>query len=153
MNRRFAMNALGAATLAACARAAGAAEHEHDHHRMHGAGGAAACTMGRYKALVAATSDCVAQGQACLAHCLRLLAGGNRSLGACATAVNQVLPLCAALQEIAGQESALTPKLAKVVLDAYTECADACKPHVEHHAECKACYDSCMECIKQCQAV
>lgn len=151
MNRRFAMNALGLATLAACARTAGAAEH--DHHHMHGAGGAAACTMGRYKALVAATSDCVAQGQACLAHCLRLLSGGDGSLGACATTVNQVLPLCTALQALAGQESALTPKLAKVTLEACTACADACKPHVEHHAECKACYESCMECIKQCQAV
>ena len=58
-----------------------------------------------------------------------------------------------ALQALAGQESALTPKLAKVALEACTACADACKPHVEHHAECKACYESCMECIKQCQAV
>lgn len=151
MNRRYAMNALTLATLAACVRTAGAAEH--DHHHMHGAGGAAACPMGRYKALVAATSDCVTQGQACLAHCMRLLSSGDKSLAVCAAKVSQVLPLCTALQGLGAQESPLTPKLAKVALDACTECAEACKPHVEHHLECKVCYDACMDCIKQCEAV
>lgn len=150
MNRRYAINALSLATLAGLLRTAGAAQHEHHMHAAQAGAQGPAC--GRYQALVAAAADCVVKGQSCLAHCMRLLSSGDKSLAACAEKVSQVLPLCTALQGLGAQESPLTPRLAKVALDACTECAEACKPHVEHHVECKACYDACMDCIKQCQA-
>lgn len=150
MKRRFAFSALGSLVMAGLGSRALA---QHDHHG-HGPGhGAASPGSGRYKALQSAAATCVADGEVCLAHCLRLLANGDKAMGDCAKGVNQMLALCGALQSLAAQGAALTPAAAKVALDACRQCADSCKPHVEHHAECKACHDSCLECIKQCQAV
>jgi Cys-rich four helix bundle protein (predicted Tat secretion target) len=155
MNRRFTLGALGAASLAGFAsRALAQAAAPHDHHHGHGAMPAMPAAAGPgYKALQAATATCVADGQTCLAHCIRLLSTGDKSMADCARTVSQLLPLCSALQSLAGQGSPLTPALAKVALDGCSTCAEACKQHVNHHAECKACYESCLECIKQCKAV
>lgn len=145
MERREMLGTLGALTLAALAAEGRAADHDH-HHHDHGGGA-------KYQALIAATGDCVAKGEACLAHCLTLLGNGDKAMAACAQAVNQTLALCRALQSLAAQGSKLTPGLARVALDACTECEKECKKHEAKHAECKACRESCTECIKQCKAV
>jgi len=33
------------------------------------------------------------------------------------------------------------------------QCAAACQKHAAHHAECKACYESCTDCIKECEKI
>jgi Cys-rich four helix bundle protein (predicted Tat secretion target) len=130
--------ALGTAALA----------QEHDHSKMqHGTSG------GKYQALADATSDCVAKGQACIAHCLVLLGDGGKEMGACAKAVNQMLALCGALQSLANQQSNLVPALAKTALEACQLCEKECRKHENHHATCKACAESCAACIKQCKSV
>ncbi len=145
MDRSEFIQSTAAFTLAAAAVSASAAD-EHAHHHDHSGGS-------KYQPLIAAASDCIAKGEACLAHCLVLLGDGDKTLGACAKAVNQMLALCGALQNLAAQGSTLTPALARVALDACTDCEKECKKHETKHAECKACRESCTECIKQCKAI
>lgn len=147
MNRRNLAQAIGVAALAGLARSSWAQHEQHSH------AASTSADVTSFPALLAATSDCVEKGQSCLAHCIRLLSTGNKSMSDCATSVNQMLALCRALESLAAQGSQLTPSLARVALEACTTCSEACKPHVEHHSECKACYESCLECIKQCKAV
>lgn len=143
MNRRQWLNAASMAALAALAQSAGAAQEHHSQ------GGAPAS----HAKLVAAASDCVAKGQVCLAHCIRLLSAGDDSMSDCAKSINQMLAICGALQNLAAQGAALIPAMARVAEQGCSECAEACKPHVRHHAECKACHDACLACIEQCKAL
>ncbi len=142
MIRRDALLNSGAVLLAAASSAA--LSQEHDHSKM-GHGGA-------NQTLIAAAADCVVKGQACLAHCLVLLAEGDKSMGGCAKMVNQMLAVCGALQNLASQQSTLVPALAKVALDACQHCEQECHKHEGKHAECRACMESCQNCAKQCKA-
>ena len=146
MDRREAISALSMMTLAALSTSAQAEEtHDHHHHMDMGAS--------KYQALIDSSSTCVVKGQACLAHCLMLLGDGDKGMADCAKAVNQMLATCSALQNLASQGSRLVGSMAKVALEACTDCEKACKSHAEKHAECKACMEACTECIKQCQAI
>lgn len=145
MKRREAIAGSGAFLMAAVSTTALAQTKDaaHDHAHMHG---------GPNAALIAAASDCVVKGQACVAHCLVLLADGDKAMAACAQSVQQVLAVCGALQSLAAQESALLPAMAKVALDACQACEKECRKH-QKHAPCKACMESCIECAKQCKAL
>ena len=143
MNRRDALVNSGAVMLAAASSAA--LSQEHDHSKMgHG---------GPNQTLVAAAADCVVKGQACLAHCLILLAEGDKTMGGCSKMVNQMLAVCGALQNLASQQSPLLPALAKVALEACQQCVQECSKHKDKHAECKACMESCQNCAKQCKLI
>lgn len=148
MDRREIIGMLGAASLAGVALSARAGHEHHAHGSPSGSVGWVA-----FQPLRDAAGHCVTTGQVCLSHCVRLLAEGDRSMGECAAAVNQMLALCTALQGLASQGSPLTPALAKVALEGCTQCADACRPHVDHHAACRACFDACGDCIEQCRAI
>jgi len=146
MNRRDSLIGAGAMLMAAAQGSAQAQSPAmpHDHHHMHGAA--------PLQALLAATSDCITKGQSCIAHCLVLLADGDKAMAACAQSVNQTIALCSALQSLAAQQSSLVPALAKVTLQACEACEKECRKH-EQHAQCKACAESCVACIKECKAV
>ena len=136
------------AALAAVAAQAGAQSAEtgaapHHHHDA----------VNPFAALSDTTGHCVAAGQACLSHCLMLLGMGDTSMADCARTVNQMLALCSSLQALAAQGSKLVPSLAKVALEACNQCLEACKPHAQEHAPCKACMDACAECARQCKLV
>jgi Cys-rich four helix bundle protein (predicted Tat secretion target) len=148
MDRRNLMAGGAALALTALSQTSRAADDPHAHHHGHGTGAGAAV----HAALVKASADCVVKGQACLAHCLVLLADGDKAMAACAQSVNQMLAMCGALQSLAGQTSKYTPALARVVLDVCVDCEKECKKHADKHAECKACADACTECIKACKA-
>ncbi len=143
MNRRDSLIGVGAALFAAAQTSALAQEAAHDHSHMHGSVA---------KGLLAATSDCVVKGQACIAHCLVLLADGDKAMAACAQTVNQTIALCSALQALAAQQSKLLPALAKLTGEACEICEKECRKH-EQHAECKACAESCVACAKECKAL
>jgi len=143
MNRREAITS-GALAFATLSSGAWAGEMMHDHSAMGG--------TSKYQPLINATGNCVAKGEACLAHCLVLLGNGDKSLADCSKAVNQMLAACGALQKLAAQGSRLVGAMAKVALEGCTECERECKKHADKHAECKACMESCTECIKQCKA-
>ena len=113
-----------------------------DPHAAHKAA-AAAAPNGKATALAAASGACVQAGNACLDHCLRLLADGDTSMGDCAKRVNDMLAVCEATARLSANNSEHLAALAKVCRDVCTACAKACTPHVGHHAECKACKESC----------
>ncbi len=143
MNRRESLIGAGAALFAVAQTSALAQEVVHDHSHMHDA---------PLKGLLAATSDCVTKGQVCVAHCLVLLADGDKVMAECAKSVSQTIALCNALESLAAQQSPLVPALAKVTLEACQSCEKECRKH-EQHAQCKACAESCVACIKECKAV
>jgi len=144
MNRRDAFLNSGAVLLATASTAIFAQEATHDHSHMHGS---------PLTGLLATTSDCVAKGQVCIAHCLVLLADGDKVMAECAKSVSQTIALCQALESLAAQQSSLVPSLAKVTLEACQACEKECRKHENKHAECKACAESCVACIKECKAV
>jgi Cys-rich four helix bundle protein (predicted Tat secretion target) len=144
MNRRDAFAGTGAMLMTAMAGGAMAQTMPHDHgHMQH---------TSPLQALLGASADCVAKGQACIAHCLVLLADGDKAMAACAQSVSQTIALCNALESLAAQQSSLVPALAKVTLEACQNCEKECRKH-EQHAQCKACAESCVACIKECKAV
>ena len=149
MNRRQFIGGTAAISLAAATTLAKA--HGHHEHGSHSH--AANSTDNAYEAARKAAGHCVAAGQVCLAHCITLLSKGDTSMKDCAAAANQMLALCGAMQNLAAQNSRLTPSLAKVCIEACKQCAAACQKHAAHHAECKACYESCTDCIKECEKI
>lgn len=144
MDRRDSLLTLAGASLAAFASQAAANSHQH-HNIHHGHG------QTQHDALVAAASKCISTGEACLAHCLVLLAEGDKPMAACAQSVNETLAICTALRSLAGQQSNHTPAMAKVALDACLECEKECTKHADKHAECKACMEACADCAKECK--
>lgn len=150
MQRRQILGSTGAVALAALAVNAMAqqpapATMDHSHHMHHGGS--------PYAELIRSSSECVSTGEACLAHCLVLLADGDKAMAECAQSVNQLLAICTALGKLAAQNSKMTRSFAKLALDACTECEKSCRKHADKHAECKACAQACTDCIKQCKAV
>jgi len=143
MNRRDALAGTGAALMTALATSAMAQDANHQHHHHH---------EGPAQSLIAAASDCAAKGQVCLAHCLTLLADGEKGMLECAQSVNQTIALCRALESLAAQQAPLLKALAKVTLDACQACEKECRKH-EKHAQCKECAESCVACIKECKAL
>lgn len=141
MERREMLGTMGALALAGIAANVAAADHEHHHH-----------AGTKHQDLINSAADCISKGEICLAHCLVLLGEGNKAMASCAQSVSQMLALCGALQKLAAQSAPQTKALAKVALDACTECEKECKKHEDKHAECKACRESCLDCIKQCKA-
>lgn len=146
MNRRDALTGTSTLLMAALATQAAAQGMQHDHSHMH-----MHMHDSPLKKLIAATSDCSAKGQACLAHCLVLLADGDKVMAECAKSVNQTIALCNALESLAAQQAPLVRALAKVTLDACEACEKECRKH-EKHQQCKDCAESCVECIKACKA-
>ncbi|WP_211472969.1 four-helix bundle copper-binding protein [Collimonas humicola] len=143
MNRRDVITKAGAIALAGLSSAAMADDMAHDHHHMQG---------GLYQPLVDTTADCVAKGQACISHCFDLLGLGEKEMAACAKSVNQMLALCGALESLANQQSKHVAALAALTMDACQACETECRKHEMKHAVCKACADSCVNCVKQCKA-
>jgi Cys-rich four helix bundle protein (predicted Tat secretion target) len=152
MHRRDLIEGAGLIALATVAAQAAAqttpqnvpqtAADPHAHHH-HGASGPSALTK--------AANDCVATGDACLAHCLVLLGQGEKDMAGCAQSVNQLLAICGALAKVSAQGGSQLKTLARLSASVCDECEKECRKH-EKHAECKACAESCAACAKQCRA-
>lgn len=141
MKRREILQGLGAvAAAAATSKALSAQDAAHQH--VHGAA--------PNQALVNAANDCVKTGDVCLAHCLDLLATGDKSLGECAKSVNELRATCGALGSLAAQSAPALAKLASLSADVCKNCETACRKHEKEHAPCKACADACATCAKEC---
>lgn len=140
MNRRQMLHGAGAIALAGITAQAIAANPA--------TAPAAATSSG----LAQSTGDCVRTGQACLAHCIDMLGQGDTDMAECARSVNQLIALCAALQSLATQDSAYTAKLAKVTMQACSECKKECDKFLQHTV-CKACADACADCYRHCEQI
>jgi len=116
-----------------------AAETGHEHHGAH------------HPELTKLALDCVGLGEACVAHCIKVLGTGDTSLTDCLISVNAMLPMCAALARFAASDAKRLKELAAVCIDVCDDCAKECEKHADHHEECKACGDACVDCIKACE--
>lgn len=101
----------------------------------------------RYDSLIPSFQSCTAAVSACIAHCQTLLAEGDKSLGLCLRTALDCDVTCGAVLKAAELNSSFTPGLARTAVAAMDACAMACEPHVDHHAECKACRDACLSAI------
>lgn len=100
-----------------------------------------------------AISECLRDGEVCLAQCLRLLGKGNTSMADCSKNVNQMLAVCGAVPTLAAADAPRLRELLAVCAVVCEDCEAACKPHVDHHPECAACAASCKRCAAACRAM
>lgn len=101
----------------------------------------------RHAALAEAFADCAAAAQACAHHCQTQLATGDSMLGECLKTVLDTDAVATAVARLARYDSAWAPVLAKQAIAVLDVCIEACRPHVGHHAECRACSDACKNAI------
>ena len=95
------------------------------------------------RTLAQAAGTCVRDGEACLEHCLQLLATGDTSLRECAQMVNQMLAVCRAVGPIVDANGKYVRPLAQLCGDVCADCERACRKHSQQHEICRACADAC----------
>ena len=86
-------------------------------------------------------------------HCQQLLAQGDKSLGTCLRTALDTDTVCSTVLKLAGLNSRFTAAMAKQSVAVMQACVEACKEHVAHHAECKACHDACLAAIDAAKAL
>lgn len=146
LNRRELLLGAGIAAAAVTAPQVASAQHGHGHGDGH-------AMPHPHQAVISAALHCIEMGQACMDHCLELFAANDNSVAACARNVQQMLPMCQTLSTFASLKSPHLAELAKVCIQVCGACEKECRKHELHHAACKACADSCVECIKACKAL
>lgn len=104
-------------------------------------------------AVVHALAHCDMVGQACLTHCLSLLAQGDSSMAACASGVREMFSVCQATTVLIQSRSSLAAAQLAVCRDACAACRAACLPHVDHHAQCSECAQACTRAIVAIEAL
>jgi len=97
-----------------------------------------------------AALGCVAAGELCLEHCLAMFRAGDASLGKCASAVADMLPVCQAMARLAASGSKRLVAFAAVCQQVCEDCEAACREH-ETHPQCKACAEACAKVIAACK--
>lgn len=125
-------------TLAAATATAG--DHAEDHHGAAPAAG---------NALAHSASHCVQAADACLPHCLQMMAGGDGTLAACAASVHELRSVCDTLATLAASRSPLLGQYAAVARKYCEACEAECRKHPKH-AVCTACADACADCAREC---
>jgi len=101
--------------------------------------------------LVAAVNTCLAKGEACLSHCMETFVQGDTTMGECADAVQQMLPVCRAMSSLGMYDSKHLKDLARACMGVCTDCEKVCREHADHQKECKECADACEAVIKECK--
>jgi Cys-rich four helix bundle protein (predicted Tat secretion target) len=140
MKRREMLQGLG--VVAAAVATSSAMPQGTTHQHVHGAA--------PNQALINTANDCVKTGDVCLAHCIDLMATGDKSLGECAKSVNELRATCGALGSLAAQSAPSLAKLASLAADVCKNCEAACRKHEKDHAPCKACAEACAACATEC---
>lgn len=127
-----------------------------DEHAGHGSDRVAPVAGGptdAMKTFADTARDCVHSGEACLEHCLRLLASGDASMGECAKAVREMLAVCKMTQTMAMSASAHLGQVAALCTSVCESCEAACRPHAQHHSECADCAEQCRASIAAAAAI
>lgn len=131
-----------AATLTT--KTANAGDKDHSHHKHH---------ANKNKKVIETALTCLKDGQACLDHCFVLLKDGDNEMARCAETVTEMLVMCDGLSKMASYRSPHLKDFAKVCAAVCKDCQDECKKHSDKHAECKACEESCADCIEACDNI
>jgi Cys-rich four helix bundle protein (predicted Tat secretion target) len=144
------MGAAGAASLTGLASRSEAQEHgEHQGHDM----GSTDMSKAPHQAVIAAALLCIQRGEACIPHCIDLMAKGDASLKDCLRSVSAMMPMCGALVRFAALDAPRLKELAKLCGEVCEDCEKECKKHAEHHAVCRMCAESCAACVKECKKI
>ena len=104
------------------------------------------------KAVVATAGDCLSKGELCLSHCHEMLATGDKSMGACAKTVSEMIAVCGAMLSLAAQGAPSLSRFATVCLDVCRRCEAECRKHVQH-TPCKDCATACGACQTECKKI
>ncbi len=149
--REFVISA--AAGLAAAGVAGQTAAASHADHGGHGHHGAIDPKLTKVRVT---TADCDAAAGDCIRHCIELLGDGDTSLAECLASANRMQAVVLAMNAVAASEtkpSERTRELAAVCGAFCADCAKACEPHADKHAECKACLEACQTCAEACESL
>ena len=154
MDRRdFVIGAAASVVGTALAGAAGAASHGDGHdHGQHGHH----TTDPKLGKVVESTLACERAAGDCVRHCIEMLAEGHGDMAECLDSVLRMRAVTGAMHAVAVSEHApskRTRELAAVCAAFCRDCAEACKPHADKHAECQACLEACEECAEACEAL
>ncbi len=140
MNRREILKTLGTVAVAGIALPV-AGQHEHHHHGS-----------GVNQELVEAASACSSAAEACLSHCVEMLAAGDKSMAPCSVTTREVAVVCGGLRSLAAQNAPHLSKYAAIAAESCKSCEAECRKHPQHDV-CKACADACAACAKLCSAL
>jgi Cys-rich four helix bundle protein (predicted Tat secretion target) len=105
--------------------------------------------------LAQVASDCVRTGLACISHCQKELAAGNKTMAKCNTSTHEMVAISKAMLELSSFDSPRAMRLVPLFVDACKSCSDSCEEHKAHwsmgmHLECKACDEACIAAEKLC---
>jgi Cys-rich four helix bundle protein (predicted Tat secretion target) len=140
--------AAGVASLTGLASRSEAQDHsEHDAHDI----GSSDMSKVARQAVIAAALLCVQRGEACIPHCIDLMAKGDASLKGCLKNVSAMMPMCSTLARFAALDAPRLKELAKLCSDVCEDCEKECKKHAQHHEVCRMCAESCAACVKECK--
>jgi len=104
-------------------------------------------------ALAEAAYACIGKGQACLAHCIGMLAAGDTMMAGCAPAVHDMHAVMPGLAAAAASGSRHLKALARAAMEFCKDCEAECRKHAEMHVVCKECAEACARTIAACQRV
>jgi Cys-rich four helix bundle protein (predicted Tat secretion target) len=122
----------------------------HDHAAM--MKNAAPAMSRKYDVIIPAYQDCTRSAQTCIAHCQTLLAKGDTAMSDCLRAALDTEAVCGVVLKLTGINSQFAGVMARQSVAVMEVCIKACEPHITHHAECKACYESCERAVKAAKA-
>ena len=136
----------GAGTLVAAGTSlAATAVDEHAGHAGH--------EHGKNQALVEAARACVAEGEACVAHCLAFFANGDTSLAGCARAVTEMVTACRAVATLATLDAKRLEDFLSPCISVCSDCEQECRKHADKHAVCGACAEACARFITEAKKI
>ena len=143
MDRRELFYGMGALALGTAVAAAQEQHENHEHHEHHNHTGAP------NQALINAAAACSSAAEACVTHCIGMLAAGDATLEACAISSRQTAVICAGLRSLAAQKAPMLAAYAKLAAEACKTCQAECAKHSQHET-CKACAEACAACAAEC---
>ena len=152
MERRDFLSATAAVAGGAVIGKAHASQSAHKHHKMI----KSTLSSQEQASILQSTRECIAAGNACVAHCARSLASGSTMMAECNLAVQSMLPLTQAMNQVAQLNSAKKERisaLASACMKFCEDCLAACEPHTKMHEECRKCAEACKSCIKACKKI
>lgn len=140
--RQFLINSSLLAVAGAPAMASAAADSsEHLHHG------------GEHAALIRESLHCIETGNACAAHCIDDMRGGNTELLECLVQVQELVIACEALAKLAANDSEHLKTYAAATIEVCETCEAECRKFEDKHVQCKDCADACVACMKECERV
>lgn len=104
-------------------------------------------------ALLEAAHGCLAKGDACIAHCIMMLATGDTSMADCAKTVRDMHAMMQGLAAAAASGNRHLAATAKLAMEYCKDCEAACRKHEAKHTVCKECAEACAKTIAACQKV